>query len=59
MKNNIIIRPAKIDDCSGITILTNQLGYPSSIEKVCEVLNIAFSNKGIIISKPNMYSSKK
>jgi N-acetylglutamate synthase-like GNAT family acetyltransferase len=44
MNNNIVIRPAKIDDCSGITILTNQLGYPSSQEKVREVLKLTLSN---------------
>ena len=36
----ITIRPAQKDDCPGINELTNQLGYPSSFEKICEIMDL-------------------
>ena len=38
------IRSAKKDDCPGITELSNQLGYPSSLEKVCEILDLVLNH---------------
>lgn len=34
------VRPARKADCSGITNLTNQLGYPSTLEKICEIMDL-------------------
>jgi len=36
----ITVRPARKEDCSGITDLTNQLGYPSTLEKICEIMDL-------------------
>jgi N-acetylglutamate synthase-like GNAT family acetyltransferase len=40
-----LVRTAEQNDCPGITDLTNQLGYPSSLEKVCEILNMVLEHK--------------
>ena len=37
---DIKISPAQKDDCPGITELTNQLGYPSTLEKICEIMDL-------------------
>jgi N-acetylglutamate synthase-like GNAT family acetyltransferase len=37
---DITIRSAQKEDCSGITELTNQLGYPSTFEKICEIMDL-------------------
>jgi N-acetylglutamate synthase-like GNAT family acetyltransferase len=36
----ITVRPAQKKDCSEITNLTNQLGYPSSLEKIGEIMDL-------------------
>jgi N-acetylglutamate synthase-like GNAT family acetyltransferase len=36
----ITVRSARKEDCSGITELTNQLGYPSTLEKICEIMDL-------------------
>ena len=41
---DISIRPAKREDCSGITQLTNQLGYPSTLEKICEIMDLVLAH---------------
>jgi N-acetylglutamate synthase-like GNAT family acetyltransferase len=41
----IIVRSAKKEDCSGITELTNQLGYPSTLEKICEIMDLVLAHK--------------
>jgi N-acetylglutamate synthase-like GNAT family acetyltransferase len=38
------IRTAKKDDCTGITELSNQLGYPSSFDKVYEILDLVLNH---------------
>jgi GNAT superfamily N-acetyltransferase len=40
----IQIRPAVTDDCSGITTMTNLLGYPSSEDKVCQILEMVIKH---------------
>jgi N-acetylglutamate synthase-like GNAT family acetyltransferase len=37
---SITIRSAQKEDCEGITTLTNQLGYPSTLEKICEIMDL-------------------
>jgi len=37
---SITIRSAQKEDCTGITDLTNQLGYPSTLEKICEIMDL-------------------
>ena len=44
MPANVKIRPAKKDDCRQITNLTNQLGYPSSFEKVCQIVDLVLNH---------------
>jgi GNAT superfamily N-acetyltransferase len=39
-----LIRPAKLNDCRGITSLTNELGYPSSQEKVHQILDMVLKH---------------
>ena len=39
------VRAAIKDDCSGITHLTNQLGYPSTLEKICEIMDLVLAHK--------------
>jgi len=41
----IKVRVAVKQDCSGITHLTNQLGYPSTEEKICEIMKLVLSHK--------------
>jgi N-acetylglutamate synthase-like GNAT family acetyltransferase len=41
---NIIIRPAQKLDCTGLTNLTNQLGYPSTLEKICEIMDLVLAH---------------
>ena len=41
----INVRAASRDDCSGITHLTNQPGYPSTEEKICEIMDLVLSHK--------------
>jgi N-acetylglutamate synthase-like GNAT family acetyltransferase len=41
---DISIRPAEKQDCSGITALTNQLGYPSTFEKICEIMDLVMAH---------------
>jgi N-acetylglutamate synthase-like GNAT family acetyltransferase len=36
----ITIRSAQKEDCTGLTKLTNQLGYPSTLEKICEIMDL-------------------
>ena len=38
------IRSAKMDDCPGITELSNQLGYLSSLDKVLEILDLVLTH---------------
>ena len=40
----ITVRPAQKEDCSEITHLTNQLGYPSTIEKICEIMDLVLAH---------------
>lgn len=40
----ISIRPAQKEDCSGITDLTNQLGYPSTFEKINEIMDLVLAH---------------
>ena len=40
----IQIRPAVRDDCSGITTMTKLLGYPSSEDKVCQILEMVIKH---------------
>jgi GNAT superfamily N-acetyltransferase len=40
----IQIRPAAKKDCSGITTMTNLLGYPSSEDKVCQILEMVLKH---------------
>ena len=42
--NNINIRSANKSDCAGITALTNELGYPSSFEKISEILDLVLKH---------------
>jgi predicted N-acetyltransferase YhbS len=44
MTANITVRQAHINDRSEITVLTNQLGYPSSEEKVGEILKVVMTH---------------
>jgi len=44
MKAEAVIRPARLDDCGGITSLTNELGYPSSEDKVCQILEMVLTH---------------
>jgi N-acetylglutamate synthase-like GNAT family acetyltransferase len=41
---DITIRPAEKEDCSGINQLTNQLGYSSSFEKICEIMDLVLAH---------------
>jgi N-acetylglutamate synthase-like GNAT family acetyltransferase len=41
----INVRAAVKEDCSEITHLTNQLGYPSTLEKICEIMDLVLSHK--------------
>lgn len=43
MKTNV--RTAQKEDCSGITHLTNQLGYPSTEEKICEIMDLVLEHE--------------
>lgn len=38
------VRTAEEDDCSEITRLSNELGYPSSFKKVCEILDMVLTH---------------
>lgn len=38
------IRPVTLDDCPGMTVLTREMGYPSSSAKMCEILQLVMSN---------------
>ena len=40
----ITVRPAQKEDCSEITHLTNQLGYPSTLEKICEIMDLVLAH---------------
>ena len=40
----INVRAAVKQDCSGITHLTNQLGYPSTEKKICEIMELVLSH---------------
>jgi N-acetylglutamate synthase-like GNAT family acetyltransferase len=40
----ITIRPAQKEDCSEITHLTNQLGYPSTLDKICEIMDLVLAH---------------
>ena len=40
----ITVRPAHKEDCSEITHLTNQLGYPSTLEKICEIMDLVLAH---------------
>jgi N-acetylglutamate synthase-like GNAT family acetyltransferase len=42
---NLTVRSANKDDCSGIAHLTNQLGYPSTENKIREIMNLVLSHK--------------
>ena len=44
MTADSLIRPARLDDCGGITSLTNELGYPSSEDKVCQILEMVLTH---------------
>ncbi len=51
------IRSAKKDDCPGITELSNQLGYLSSLDKVCEILDLVLTrddHQVYIVEKDNL-----
>ena len=41
---DIKVRTAEETDCSEITRLSNELGYPSSFKKVCEILDMVLSH---------------
>jgi N-acetylglutamate synthase-like GNAT family acetyltransferase len=41
---DITIRSAQKEDCSGITELTNQLGYPSTFEKISEIMDLVLAH---------------
>jgi len=41
----IVIREARKEDCAEITNLTNQLGYPSTLEKICEIMDLVLAHK--------------
>ena len=41
---NLTVRSAAKTDCSGITDLSNQLGYPSSRNKVAEILELVIKH---------------
>jgi len=38
------VRTAEETDCSEITRLSNEMGYPSSFKKVCEILDMVLSH---------------
>ncbi len=40
----ITVRPAHKEDCYEITHLTNQLGYPSTLEKICEIMDLVLAH---------------
>jgi len=40
----IKVRTAQKEDCSEITHLTNQLGYPSTLEKICEIMDLVLAH---------------
>ncbi len=42
---SITIRSAQKEDCAGITELTNQLGYPSTLEKICEIMDLVLAHE--------------
>ena len=41
----INVRAARKEDCEEITNLTNQLGYPSTLEKICEIMDLVLAHK--------------
>jgi N-acetylglutamate synthase-like GNAT family acetyltransferase len=41
----IDIRAARKEDCAEITNLTNQLGYPSTLEKICEIMDLVLAHE--------------
>jgi N-acetylglutamate synthase-like GNAT family acetyltransferase len=41
----MIIRAVSADDCPGMTELTRALGYPSSSEKMCEILEMVMHHQ--------------
>jgi N-acetylglutamate synthase-like GNAT family acetyltransferase len=41
---SVTIRSAQKEDCSGINQLTNQLGYSSSFEKICEIMDLVLDH---------------
>jgi N-acetylglutamate synthase-like GNAT family acetyltransferase len=54
---SITIRSAQKEDCAGITTLTNQLGYPSTLEKICEIMDLVLAHNDhqvFIAEKDNM-----
>jgi len=40
----LVVREAKRKDCTDITNLTNQLGYPSTLEKICEIMDLVLKH---------------
>jgi GNAT superfamily N-acetyltransferase len=44
MHTEAVIRTATLDDGRGITSLTNELGYPSSEDKVCQILEMVLAH---------------
>jgi GNAT superfamily N-acetyltransferase len=40
----MIIRPVSFDDCNGMATLTQALGYPTSFDKMSEILQLVIKN---------------
>ena len=41
---DFILRPVKKEDSNGVKKLADELGYPSTEEKICEILNMVIQH---------------